>query len=238
MTSLPTGCCRLYAADVTPLCDAAVFRALYETVPDERRRAVDRLRPDADKRRSLGAGVLLNKALSDAGLDPACLTIARTEAGKPYLPDCPGVHISLSHAGDVVLCAVAGAPVGCDAEIIDPRRVRVAARCFTPEENALIDAAVTSHDRAVLFTRLWVLKESFLKVTGRGLSLPMSSFRFVLLPGCRPVLVQTYDAFDYVCHEFAPADLGGCGYRYACVVRAGDGAPEPPVCRTVPLVSS
>ena len=237
MTSLPRGSLVLYAADTTPLCDAALFRAAYERVPEERRRLIDRLRLDDDKRRSLGAGLLLGRALADAGLDPA-MTVARTEAGKPYFPGCPGVQFSLSHAGDVVLCALSDRAVGCDAEVIDPRRVRVAAHFFAPEENALIDAAVTPHDKAVLFTRLWTLKESFLKVTGRGLSLPMNSFRFDLSPGGLTSIVQTYDASDYVCHEFAPANLNGRGYRYACIVRAGDGTPEPLVCRTVPLMPS
>lgn len=224
--------CRLYHADVTPLGDAGVFRALYGLVPGERQIRTDRYRFDADKRLSLGAGALLVFALDDAGIPPADRRIARTPQGKPYLPDRPDVHISLSHSGTKVLCAVADRPVGCDAERVDGRHLRVAKRFFTPEENELLAAADTPEARYVLFTRLWVLKESFLKVTGDGLSRPMNSFSFSLpCPGqTRVRLRQTVDDAEYGCYEYGLPD----NYRCACVLR-GDGGDDPPTLTEVDL---
>ena len=51
----------------------------------------------------------------------------------------------------------------------------MAERFFAPEEYDLIMSAPES-ERSDAFTRLWALKESFLKATGLGLTLPLSAF--------------------------------------------------------------
>ena len=81
--------------------------------------------------------------------------IEKTPNGKPYFPDKPDVHFSLSHAKTHVLCAISVNPVGADIE--SERHVSKRALRFfaTQKELELFDPL-----------DLWVLKESYIKLIG------------------------------------------------------------------------
>ena len=81
--------------------------------------------------------------------------IKKTENGKPYFPEYPEIHFSLSHAKTHVLCAIGNAPVGVDIE--SPRVIgeRLANYFASVDELALFDPL-----------DLWVLKESYVKLLG------------------------------------------------------------------------
>ena len=107
--------------------------------------------------------------------------LAATEDGKPYFTNVP-VHMSLSHCKGMAACLLAARPCGVDCEARRPLRERVAARCFAEEERA---ALAVSDDADMLFTRLWTLKESYMKALGLGFSLPMRAFAFSFADGIR-----------------------------------------------------
>ena len=88
-----------------------------------------------------------------------------TERGKPYF-ETGGPHFSISHCENHVFCVVSSRNVGIDAEEMD-RAVdpRLAARILSEKEMARYRAAADS--RAALL-RLWVQKECWAKLTGRG----------------------------------------------------------------------
>ena len=85
--------------------------------------------------------------------------IKKTPNGKPYFPERPDIHFSLSHGKTHVLCALAHFPVGADIE--SPRHISERAVNYfaLPEELALFDPL-----------DLWVLKESYIKLTGSTLA--------------------------------------------------------------------
>lgn len=127
--------------------------------------------------------VWLRKSLATAlRVSEASLTFARTGNGKPWLPQHADVHFNLSHSGSLAAVAISGErPVGVDIERVAGRpemKHRIAARFFHPDELAWL----TSHteDYLLHFTRLWSLKEAWLKMLGTGLTQPLSSFRIVL----------------------------------------------------------
>lgn len=99
----------------------------------------------------------------ETGLSPAALRICRTAQGKPFVENA-AVHFSISHSGELVLCAVHSAPVGADIEKITLRDA-VMRRVCTAEECAYIGSD------AVRFTEVWTRKEAFSKLDGRGLSI-------------------------------------------------------------------
>ena len=92
--------------------------------------------------------------------------IKKTSAGKPFFPDKPEIHFSLSHARTHVLCALSDHPVGIDIE--SPRDVSERAIRFfcSPEEFMLFNPL-----------ELWVLKESYIKFIG-GKLLMVKTIRF------------------------------------------------------------
>lgn len=140
----------------------------------ERRNSVGRYRFAADQRLCLGAGLLAANMLRRAGARD--LTLAYGDHGKPFLAQYPNLHFNLSHSGTFAVCAVSNEPVGVDVETICDHGDKVARYCYQPKELDWLDQAA---DRAHAFTRLWVRKESYIKLTGTGLSREPRSFSVV-----------------------------------------------------------
>ena len=92
--------------------------------------------------------------------------IALTERGKPYFVT-GDLHFSISHTKNHAFCVVSHGNIGIDAEECD-RSVRenIAKKVLSSAEFARWERA---EDRNEALLRLWVLKESYAKLTGRGL---------------------------------------------------------------------
>lgn len=136
---------------------------------------VDRRR-DAARAQGFAASLLLEYAVAQQFpwvVHP--LTISVAEGGKPYLVNEPGIHFSLSHSGNWAVCAISDHPVGVDIERIESGRHDIASRFFHREEVRYLNTLLPSA-RDDAFYKLWTLKESFVKTTGRGLDLPLRSF--------------------------------------------------------------
>ncbi|MCR5356514.1 MAG: 4'-phosphopantetheinyl transferase superfamily protein [Lachnospiraceae bacterium] len=169
----------LYVANI----NSFTIDDLVPHVSDERKKVSFRFVKDADKKRSLLAHALLNRAVSDrfpgTGL-PVNTDI--DEQGKPhvFLPgdtnddgSAKEMHFSLSHSGDYAICAVDDDIIGADIELIDDNPVsydKIATRFFCREEAAAINSTES-------FFKIWTLKESFTKAVGLGLGLPLDLFR-------------------------------------------------------------
>ena len=157
----------VYAMDCTPwLSDENIEQAL-PYLDDKRRSRIRRLRVPLKRAQCVAAGLLLTKVLGENGAAP---TLSYGEHGKPYLADRPNTYFSITHSDKWVFLAVADCPIGIDAQ--KPRKVcpRLAARSTTPEELAWVKEDTEPH-----FTRLWTMKEAYLKCTGTGLIVPIHS---------------------------------------------------------------
>ena len=141
-----------------------------------RQKKIEKLRYGADRRLSLGAGLLLDHGLKRYGLREQGAEFGTVENGKPCLLHYPEIQFNLSHSGNMVMAAFSSCPVGCDVEKKQEARMKVAQRFFAPSEQKLLLAAEEGNERNLLFSRLWTLKESFLKVDGRGMAMPLDSF--------------------------------------------------------------
>ena len=148
--------------------DEVAFAAAYAALPECRRRKCDGFRFDADRRRSVAAWELLRRMLAVKGIRAETLSVTENEFGKPAFDPSLGVHFSLSHAGERVMVAVSGRPIGCDVEKIVPFDEAVARECLTDEELETVKMASPGLDRDRAFIRLWVRKEACVKAVGRG----------------------------------------------------------------------
>ena len=93
------------------------------------------------------------------------LAVSRDGRGRPGLPLLPGVFSSVSHSGGIWLCALAGRPVGVDLQAARPcPREQIAERFFHPQELVYLKAQDFED-----FFKIWTAKESFVKLTGRGM---------------------------------------------------------------------
>ncbi len=118
---------------------------------------------------------LLSEALyAEYGIRHGCLL--REAHGKPVLEDAPP-HCSLSHCAGLIACALDQQPLGVDAEHIRQLRPRVVERVCTEAEQRWI---LSAQQPDLAFTRIWTLKESFVKAIGTGIAYPMREVAFSL----------------------------------------------------------
>jgi len=192
---------RLYTMDTGQLTDDAYFRECYNQLSSFRRAKIDEYHFRKDKMLSLGAGLLLNRGLREYGLKEADVRIGLKKNGKPYLPDYPQIHFNLAHSENMVLAVFADTEVGCDIEYTKEADLELAKRFFCPEEYAFI-AGLDGEERDSVFFQLWTLKESFLKVTGMGMELPLNAFGFYLSGGKIKVR-QSYDKSGYSIRQYS-----------------------------------
>ena len=153
-----------------PVAEPNVLKGLWE----ERKQKILRYKLEENRRQSLGAGRLLKWALQRYGA-----TAEKLSYGSNGKPEAEGVYFNLSHSGQWVVCAIGDGPVGCDVEEIATVREGIAERFFTQKEVEYLNR-FGSEERAAEFFRLWTLKESYMKMTGEGLSLGLNRFEFDL----------------------------------------------------------
>lgn len=183
---------RAWIADVTPLQENKCYEKYYGLLPDFRKKKADALRSSEMRAQSVGVWSLWQKI--------------RTEYG---LPD--DTSFNLSHSGTFVMCAAEldgrRERVGCDLEKIGQWKENIAGRFFCREEYESILKEETEDARARLFYRYWVLKESFMKATGKGMALPVNAFCIRI--GDPPVLIRQPREFPghYQYMEYEIKDL-------------------------------
>lgn len=169
----------LFLMDVEPLADPIVFETALKQVPPERKDKVLRFQQKKDRLLSLGAGLLLKKAVEDAGLSEFP-TLTENEFGKPEFSDIPDLYFNLSHSGKRVAVAIGNVPMGVDIEKIEKANLQIADRFFRPMERRWIRENPEEVNER--FYRMWTMKESFMKATGRGMKLSMTDFEIRKTP--------------------------------------------------------
>lgn len=193
---------RLYIADVTELEEDRLYHAAYQKAACERQRKVDALHFPRDRQLSLGVELLLQYALGQLGLPCRDMIYSYKEGGKPYLVAQPDIHFSLSHSGKIAICAISSGETGCDVEEKKRFDMKIAERFFTREEYQQIVKQESDQEKQEMFSRLWTLKESFIKATGLGLRIPLDSFCIIFGGNGQPLPLQ-HEGQTYFFQEFA-----------------------------------
>ena len=122
-------------------------------------------------------GVLAREYCLRTGCSVGDFTVARTERGKPYFPNNPLLHFSVSHSGGIFACAFSDAELGIDIQEYKKRtdeaeRCRkIAARFFHRDEIDALDA-----DTVSAFYNIWTAKEAYVKLTGQGIDGDFAEF--------------------------------------------------------------
>lgn len=157
---------RLYIMRTDGLDDPAEHEEWEAELPAGRwQKAVLPLRIE-DRRNSAGAGWLLRYVFEKEEVPFSRDSVTFGPHGKPCHE---ALHFNLSHSGIYVICAVGEREIGCDIQKIRPCRELMVRRFFAPEEQEYI-LSVQGKERDERFILLWSRKESFLKMTGEGLT--------------------------------------------------------------------
>ena len=155
---------------ILDLQEAELARCWEALSPPDRERARRLSRPEVHRRFVAARAGLRSVLAGYIAVPPCSLPLQEGPHGKPQLPDGP--RFSLSHSGDLALCAVArDREVGVDVEQLRPvpEADSIARRWFSEEEWAAYRVAADARlDGA--FLRSWTQREAFLKAIGVGLS--------------------------------------------------------------------
>lgn len=181
------------------------FEALVASLYESRKKEVVNFKRDEPKFSSITAGRLLQDVISrELGLTTDEINILDGLNGKPFLENNPRFRFNLSHSGEYVALAYGHINVGVDIEQIRTDNQKIAGRCFTENEQKYVDG---DDER---FTELWTMKESYLKYTGDGITVPLNSFE-IDAPNKRVVdttaTYQTYKFDNYVLSVCAEGDF-------------------------------
>jgi 4'-phosphopantetheinyl transferase len=191
--------------------------------PSERRRS-GRFRRHEDRQRfvlatallRVAAGAWLRRAPREVVVDRTCDRCGEPH-GPPGLPGS-GLYASISHAGEYAAVALSDvAPVGVDVE-------RIGRVAFGPLLGAVCSPEERRHVRSEAdFYAYWTRKESVLKATRVGLSMPMREV-VVTPPGDAPRVLFYGSRPDFAArmHDWR------LGAGYACALTVLGNSPTPP----------
>ena len=137
------------------------------------------------------------------------LNIQRTESGKPYSAADPGFHFNISHCENACACIISDVPCGVDAEKKFAIRENLIRKICHPDEYEIMEKLEAEEkERQLRF--LWSMKESFVKMDGRGLGYGIDSVNLASLLPVNSGEIKSNDGISYIAAESDSYTLAGC----------------------------
>jgi 4'-phosphopantetheinyl transferase len=180
MTRIDT---QIFAYDISKL--SVQFSELSETISEAEIKKSKKFKNKNDTRLFLGGKMLSRKVISSiTGVDPRRLIFKSDRFGRPFLvfPKMENFDFNLSHSCKLVILAIGNGKIGVDIEKIVPIDLDISENCFHKKEIEFIHS--DKNKKLDNFYKLWTLKESFIKLTGKGLSYPIKNIHFEFKNNC------------------------------------------------------
>lgn len=140
------------------------YEKWYSLMSQKKQNRVDRFRHMEDKKRTVAGEMLARKAIAErCGVLEESICIGESGYGKPFAVSLD-VEFSISHSGDMVVCAINDKPIGIDIEKIRQVDLDVVRYICTEEELYFIledswnkSASTKILDTAILtrFFKIW-----------------------------------------------------------------------------------
>lgn len=147
---------------------------LYDLLSEKERGSLEKIRDTSRRQLKLHTHARLRQeAARRLNIRPDELVFQTGEHGKPFFSPENGLYFSLSYTKDASVLVLSDQPVGIDIEKIRPHHMRFSKNLGTPHELSVLRAAP---DDLLLFYTFWTRKEAWLKLTGSGLTIPLTSF--------------------------------------------------------------
>lgn len=159
----------LYVLD-TNIREGFDFQKLYDILPDYRKKKIDKMKFENDKILSLGAGLLTKHVLNINNLNDKDIKFINN--GKPVIDN---LFFNISHSKKYVICTTADKAVGADIEEISEYNENIPKRFFSKNECEYLSKQPEAN-KSKEFFRIWTIKESYIKMTGEGISCGLDSF--------------------------------------------------------------
>lgn len=104
------------------------------------------------------------------GVSYSGVKVVKGPYGKPLVQDLKGIYFNISHGHRIVALACANVLVGVDTESSRKVQERTIKRSCSKRELEWLGQSI---DRQKDFLKLWTLKESYVKMVGEGLRIPL-----------------------------------------------------------------
>ena len=139
------------------------YEFFYSLMPSYRKKKISRYAKYEDRVLGVTSYALLKYVMHLMGIPEGDIEMG--PYGKPYFKGNP-VYFNISHTSNAIACAVEPSEVGVDIQNNIREYERIAKRVCTPSEIEKIrsDALPIQY-----FTKLWTLKESYVKCIGTGI---------------------------------------------------------------------
>lgn len=161
----------LYCLDVSKL----NVDEMSEYVSKERLEKTNKLLKYEDKQLSIGAELLLNYGLNKMGITNPEYSL--NPNGKPYISNYDRITFNISHSHHFVAVAITRLGVGVDIEYITSDiDLDISKKFFTSLEH---DYIINSEKPFETFFKIWVLKESYLKMINKGFEVELNDFSVI-----------------------------------------------------------
>ena len=131
---------------------------LYSFLPKSRKNKVDKIKIQKNKEISIISYFMVKKLLNLKKI----LDFSYTKNGKPYIKNKP--YFNISHSKNIIVVACDEKPIGVDIQEIIPYSEKLANYICNKKELKQIK---TSKNKNNELTKLWVKKESYIKLKGK-----------------------------------------------------------------------
>ena len=146
--------------------DFDLDEALFQ-LSDQRREEALKYKHELGKRTCAAAYLLLCQGLREIYGITEKPMFEYGPHGKPFIIGHPDIHFNLSHCKEAVVCAISDHSIGVDVESVERYKESVARHVMNEHELKMIAEAERP---GVMFTRLWTMKEAFVKRSGSGIT--------------------------------------------------------------------
>jgi 4'-phosphopantetheinyl transferase len=154
--------------------EPAVLERLLKCVARDKKERLKRFYHIKDTLRGLFADLLIRDVIMQkTGLSNEDISFTTNEYGKPFLKDRDDVQFNLSHSGVWVVGVIDHQIVGIDVERVQEIDLDISKNYFSADEHGDL---MSKADKFDYFFTLWALKESYIKILGKGLSHPLNAF--------------------------------------------------------------
>jgi len=154
--------------------DPVVLERLLNCVAPDKKERLKRFYHIEDTLRGLFADLLIRDVIiQKTGLKNEDISFTTNEYGKPFLKDRDDIQFNLSHSGIWVVGVIDHQVVGIDVERVQEIDLDISKNYFSPDEH---EDLMSKADKFDYFFTLWALKESYIKILGKGLSHPLNAF--------------------------------------------------------------
>lgn len=170
----------------------------------ERREKILSYHFNADRNRTAWVDLLARYVIAEKfSCSIEKIRVYRDARGKPHISDFP-VEISLSHAGNWIVCSVGEVQSGVDVEVDSTDALEISQKFFLPGEYEKI-ISLPANLRGRQFLIYWTLKESYFK---------LSSAENFLKADCEKILSGVGEVVGKNFFLNDGAVVGTCAYNF------------------------